>query len=79
MLMDLNMPIMDGIQATRAIMEEHTNGNIVRTPVVLACTAFASEKERNLCTEVGMSNVVPKPVSLSSIAEALEPYLVIRA
>ena len=72
-LMDLNMPIMDGIQASRTIIQEHANGLIDRLPVILACTAFASEKERNLCTEVGMASVVPKPVSLSSIADALGP------
>ena len=74
-LMDLNMPIMDGIQATRSIFHEHEEGHISRQPTVLACTAFASEQERNLCTEVGMASVVPKPVSLDSIREAITPYI----
>ena len=73
-LMDLNMPIMDGIQATRSIKQEHTDGLIRRLPVVLACTAFASKMERNLCLEVGMACVIPKPVSLDSIKEKLAPY-----
>ena len=42
---------------------------------MLACTGFASELERNLCTEVGMASVLPKPVSLDSIKEALIPYI----
>ena len=73
-LMDLNMPIMDGIQATRSIRQEHAEGNISRLPIVLACTGFASESERNLCTEVGIAKVVPKPISLDSISEAIQPY-----
>ena len=77
-LMDLNMPIMDGIQAARTIRQEHEEGLISRLPIVLACTGFASELERNLCTDVGMASVVPKPVSLDSITEALEPYLQLR-
>ena len=73
--MDLNMPIMDGIQATRNIYQEHMEGNIRRRPIVLACTGFASELERNQCTEVGMASVVPKPVSLDTIREAIAPYI----
>jgi PAS domain S-box-containing protein len=75
-LMDLQMPDMDGLEATRAIRElERSLGETDRrrTPI-LALTAHALAGYREQCLENGMDGYVTKPVSLATLAEALGAY-----
>ena len=59
-LMDVQMPEMDGIEASLKIREwEQANG---RTPIpIIAMTASLLKSEVNLCLEAGMDNYIPKP------------------
>ena len=57
-LMDMQMPNMDGVAATRAIRATETNGR--RTPIV-AMTANAMNADRELCLEAGMDAFLSKP------------------
>ena len=66
-LMDVHMPEMDGIEATRRIRSEKK-----REPKILAMTANVLEADRQLCLEAGMDDFVSKPVSFDRLAEALE-------
>jgi CheY-like chemotaxis protein len=64
-LMDVNMPEMDGYEATRAIRErERASG--AHTPII-ALTALAFAEDRNRCIESGMDNYVAKPVRLQAL------------
>ena len=65
-LMDLQMPVMDGLEATRRIRAAH--GPL---PWIVALTAHALDEHRHLCTTAGMNDFVPKPVQLADLRAAL--------
>jgi len=68
-LMDVQMPEMDGFEATRAIRaEEAANGKHVP---IIAMTAHAMKGDRERCIEVGMDDYVPKPVSANTLLAAI--------
>jgi two-component system, sensor histidine kinase len=69
-LMDVQMPEMDGLQATRLIREEEVRRAIGRTPI-LALTAHASKQQHEQCLAVGMDGVVTKPVSLPVLVQQI--------
>ncbi len=70
-LMDVQMPVMDGLEATRAIRdaEASTGGHI---PIV-AMTARAMPGDRELCLEAGMDGYIAKPVRRHALYQALAP------
>jgi CheY-like chemotaxis protein len=71
-LMDLQMPEMDGFEATRAIRQREQAGN-VRTPII-AMTARVMPDDRRLCVEAGMDGYIPKPVDPDKLDEVLAGY-----
>lgn len=67
--MDIQMPVMDGFQAARAIRErEHERGG--HTPIV-AMTAFAAREDRLKCLAAGMDSFISKPVRAEAIIAAI--------
>jgi len=69
-LMDVQMPIMDGLEATRILRErEKTSGQHV--PIV-AMTAYAMQGDREKCLEAGMDGYVPKPIHAQELFETIE-------
>jgi DNA-binding response OmpR family regulator len=60
-LMDCQMPILDGYAATRAIREWEEENSVPRVPVI-GLTAFAMAGDREKCIEAGMDNYTTKPV-----------------
>ncbi|MGJ8645240.1 MAG: response regulator [Luteolibacter sp.] len=71
-LMDVQMPEMNGIEATEAIRErEKTSG--VRLPIV-AMTANAMKGDEEMCLAAGMDGYVPKPVRAARLYEELEKF-----
>jgi signal transduction histidine kinase/DNA-binding NarL/FixJ family response regulator/HPt (histidine-containing phosphotransfer) domain-containing protein len=70
-LMDMQMPVMDGIAATREI--RRLDGILGRVPIV-AMTANASDTDRNLCMEVGMNGFEAKPISSARLARLLTEH-----
>ena len=76
-LMDVQMPEMDGFQATAAIREkEKTTG--IHLPVV-ALTAHAMKGDRDKCLAAGMDGYLTKPIMPRELDDLLESYLVRRA
>jgi signal transduction histidine kinase/CheY-like chemotaxis protein/HPt (histidine-containing phosphotransfer) domain-containing protein len=67
-LMDIQMPELDGLEATRRLRSELPEA---RQPWVIAMTANAMEGEREVALAAGMNEVVTKPVRIERLAEAL--------
>ena len=77
-LMDCQMPVMDGFAATARIRQWEQAGGHRHLPVV-ALTAGAFEEDRQHCLEVGMDDFLAKPVKVSELTAALEKWLPERA
>ncbi len=71
-LMDVQMPGMDGYEATRQI---RALGTEVSQLPILAMTANAFEEDRQLAIEAGMNAHIPKPISVDSLRSFLLQYL----
>ncbi len=67
-LMDVQMPEMDGLSATRSIRSQLPPD---RQPRILAMTAHAMLGDRERCLEAGMDGYLSKPVQIATLAEAL--------
>ena len=65
--MDLQMPVMDGLDAARLI-----RSSLERQPYIIALTAAATPEDREQCLAVGMNDFVTKPATAESIRQALE-------
>jgi len=67
--MDVQMPEMDGFEATRMILR-----NMSPAPVIIAMTAFALEGDREKCLEAGMSDYISKPILVEEIVAKLQKW-----
>jgi signal transduction histidine kinase/ActR/RegA family two-component response regulator len=67
-LMDLQMPELDGVGATRQILAEHANG---KRPRIVALTANAYDEDRDACLAAGMDDYVSKPLKPEALEAAL--------
>ncbi|MFM2190089.1 MAG: hypothetical protein RL491_475, partial [Bacteroidota bacterium] len=70
--MDVQMPIMDGIDATKAIISSLPTDT--KPPVIVAMTAYAMEDDREKCKEAGMIDYLSKPVTIDDIRRLLIKY-----
>jgi PAS domain S-box-containing protein len=73
-LMDVQMPEMDGLEATRRIREEFKGA---ARPWIIAMTANAMVEDREICLSAGMDDYLSKPVKLEAIEDALSRARVI--
>jgi len=73
-LMDIQMPVMDGVEATRAIRRRETQTGRARTPI-LAVTANAMVHQAEAYRAVGMDGLVPKPIEVAHLFGAIEEAL----
>ncbi len=71
-LMDWQMPVMDGIESTRLI---RALGTPVATTPIIAMTANAMQGDRELCLAAGMDDYLSKPITLEKLREKLEKWL----
>ena len=72
-LMDMQMPVMDGLEATRRLRQlAHPNA---RVPIV-ALTANALDEDRQRCLEAGMSGFLTKPIVRQTLVEMLRLHLI---
>jgi signal transduction histidine kinase/DNA-binding response OmpR family regulator len=71
-LMDIQMPLLNGREATKVIRETKTKYQ--RIPIV-AMTAHALEEERQKCFEVGMNDFLTKPLEIEKMFVALSKYI----
>ncbi len=67
-LMDVQMPVMDGLTASRVIR----GLALAAQPRIIAMTANVSSEDRVACNEAGMDDFIPKPVRLETLRASLE-------
>ncbi len=70
-LMDIQMPVMNGLDATRALRSQEA----YRDLPILALTANVFDDDRRLCLTVGMNDFVAKPLELNELYSALRRWL----
>jgi signal transduction histidine kinase/DNA-binding response OmpR family regulator/HPt (histidine-containing phosphotransfer) domain-containing protein len=74
-LMDCQMPILDGLAATRAIRKLEADSG-AQPIVIVAVTANAFEEDRRICLEAGMNDYLSKPFSPEQLAVVIARWLV---
>jgi signal transduction histidine kinase/DNA-binding response OmpR family regulator len=73
-LMDVQMPVLDGLSATRALRERERAGGGGHLPVV-AMTANAMERDRDACLAAGMDDYIAKPFKSATLYDTLARWL----
>jgi len=73
-LMDLQMPVMDGLETTRRLRAMQAAGRLPRFPIV-ALTAHASDADRRLGAAAGMDDYLTKPILIDALRDAFERWL----
>jgi CheY-like chemotaxis protein len=68
-LMDIQMPEMDGLEATQFIRQ-----HMKEQPVIVAMTANAMPEDREICIKAGMNDYLSKPMKLTEIISVLEKW-----
>lgn len=69
--MDVHMPEMDGMEATRTLREEMGDN----CPPIIALTASAMSQDRERIMAAGMDDFISKPIDLSKLNEAIHRYV----
>ncbi|QHV95687.1 hybrid sensor histidine kinase/response regulator [Spirosoma endbachense] len=72
-LMDVQMPEMDGLQATRLIRQQS-----IPQPWIIALTANAMQEDRGICLEAGMNDYITKPPILALLKKSLQEVSVMK-
>jgi PAS domain S-box-containing protein len=73
-LMDMHMPVMDGLQATIAIRKGEAGSENLAIPII-AMTANAMQGDADRCLEAGMNDYTTKPVKLEELLQSLDKCL----
>ena len=72
-LMDIQMPVMDGLTAARKIRESKKPGSLKIPIVAMSANAFQEDVERSL--NAGMNAHTTKPIEIEKLVELLSAYL----
>ena len=77
-LMDIQMPVMDGLEAATVIRRLESNGELSLQPrshtPIIAMTAHAMKGDRERCLQSGMDGYLSKPVRAQDLRDAIEQY-----
>jgi hypothetical protein len=70
-LMDVQMPVMDGLESTRAIRERETAQGLPRAPIV----AMTANPDREICFQSGMDDFLFKPITIEELSAMLVKWI----
>jgi len=73
-LMDCQMPLVDGLEATRQIRKMETEAGRSKTPIV-ALSGYTVEEAREKCLAAGMDDYLPKPFSASELKKMITKWI----
>ena len=73
-LMDVQMPVMDGLEATRAIRDPQSNVLNHKVPII-ALTAHVMPSDHEMCLHAGMDDLINKPIERPALIAVLEKWL----
>lgn len=71
-LMDIMMPVMDGLEATVKIREIEDSANIVKRTPIIALTANTMDNDRDKCLSYGMDEFMSKPFDIEKLNSIFE-------
>ncbi|CAG9314372.1 unnamed protein product [Blepharisma stoltei] len=74
-IMDCDMPVLDGFEATKLIRKFYQDGSIKKLPNIIGYSAYSSDKDRIACSECGMVDQLIKPCSPESIINTVKKYM----
>ena len=72
--MDIQMPVMDGLEATRRLRAQESEAGARATPII-AMTAYAMREDREKSREAGMNDHIAKPIDPDVLARTLIKWL----
>jgi CheY-like chemotaxis protein len=67
--MDMQMPVMDGLEATKVIRQ-----TVTKQPIIIALTANAMADDEDTCLKAGMDDYISKPVKLEELMSKFEKW-----
>ncbi|MBE0650734.1 MAG: response regulator [Bacteroidales bacterium] len=73
-LMDIQMPLMNGIETTAEIRKYEKQLSVEKPVVIIAVTAFALEHDREHCLESGMNDYLTKPYKPAELISAIRKH-----
>lgn len=73
-LMDIQMPLMNGLEATRNIREIESQIAAEEPVIIIAVTAFAMEHDRTACITAGMDDYLTKPYKPKDLVDTIHKY-----
>ena len=73
--MDLKMPKMNGLEATRKIRALEAAGNSGTRMPIIALTASAQPEDRKLCMDAGCDDFLSKPIRYAELLQLVAKYL----
>jgi CheY-like chemotaxis protein len=76
-LMDVSMPVMNGLDATREIRQKFGDSNPQDSyrPIIIGVTAHALKDDRQMCFDAGMDDYMSKPISPDMLTEKIKNWL----
>ena len=76
-LMDIQMPEMDGLETTRYIRKQELELQLPPI-VIVAMTANATDDHQNICHDAGMSDYIGKPIQIDKLKSTLQRYVALK-